>query len=714
MKKNFKQLFKIGGKSNPIIRIMLLLMIVGSSTIGYAQTIGIIEGLTPVSPRTGPPHPISGAPTVEIPVVMGGPGEVYVNRFYKFNSNGELEDVIGVPVNYDPASFNGWFGYCVCTLGDIPPLYRAITLNCNPGSIGSWKPDPYSDPAMGVSTNNCTASEAWSNPLTWSDYKVPNPATGGFNINRNVTLDVNYDATNKAIYCNNSSALTINSGVTLTSNSGGSFVNNGTMKAEGQYGSVINNGVVSPGTNGIGQFQGGKYTQNTSGTLNIELASTTSFDKLYLTSDVSVLGGTLKVTLLNGFVPVQNNSFNIIEMSYGTYTGTFSTLDLPVLPNGSKWKISYNPTAVTLEVVNCISQTYYADTDGDGFGDAGASRQACEQPSGYVSNNTDCNDNNAAINPNTLWYKDADNDGYSDGTKLTQCLQPSGYKLAVNLTAISGDCNDALASINPTTIWYKDADNDGYSDGTKLTQCLQPSGYKLAVNLTAISGDCNDALAAVNPGATEICGNGIDDNCNGVVDENCTGCSNATALSTTNITSSSASLNWKASANPAQWQVQYKTTRQGSVWIDVLATGDKRSVTILNLAARQDYNWHIRAKCGNSWLSYSGVMSFRTLAGGLAFRSVASTEEKPFKIIIYPNPTNGDFKIAVNGIENKLTSNVLVEIENNYGQLVYSKRVENINGIIDVTMDRKVAAGIYMVHCIINGVNVTKKIVIGR
>ena len=150
------------------------------------------------------------------------------------------------------------------------------------------------------------------------------------------------------------------------------------------------------------------------------------------------------------------------------------------------------------------------------------------------------------------------------------------------------------------------------------------------------------------------------------------------------------------------------------MWVDVFATGDKRSITLLNLAAKQDYKWNIRAKCGNKWLSYSESIGFRTLAGTAAFRMVISTEEKPFRIITYPNPTNGNFKIAVKGLENKLTSNVLVEIENGYGQLVYSKRVENINGIIDVTMDRKVAVGIYLVHCIVNGINVTKKIVIGR
>jgi len=44
--------------------------------------------------------------------------------------------------------------------------------------------------------------------------------------------------------------------------------------------------------------------------------------------------------------------------------------------------------------------TYYADVDGDTYGDASSSVSTCNgAPMGYVSNSTDCDDNNAAVNP---------------------------------------------------------------------------------------------------------------------------------------------------------------------------------------------------------------------------------------------------------------------------------------------------------------------------
>lgn len=48
-------------------------------------------------------------------------------------------------------------------------------------------------------------------------------------------------------------------------------------------------------------------------------------------------------------------------------------------------------------------------------------------------------------------------------------------------------------------IWYKDKDNDGYSDGTQnTTSCTRPAGYKIVSELTATSGDCNDMNPAIN------------------------------------------------------------------------------------------------------------------------------------------------------------------------------------------------------------------------
>ena len=64
--------------------------------------------------------------------------------------------------------------------------------------------------------------------------------------------------------------------------------------------------------------------------------------------------------------------------------------------------------------------------------------------------------------------------------------------------------------------WYQDADGDGFGNATVAqNSCVQPAGYVL------VSGDCDDADAATYPGATDICGDGIDNNCDSQVDENC-------------------------------------------------------------------------------------------------------------------------------------------------------------------------------------------------
>ncbi|TRV27898.1 MAG: hypothetical protein EWV88_04065, partial [Microcystis wesenbergii Mw_MB_S_20031200_S109D] len=64
-------------------------------------------------------------------------------------------------------------------------------------------------------------------------------------------------------------------------------------------------------------------------------------------------------------------------------------------------------------VITVLSNTtYYADVDGDGFGNAASSIVSCFPLGGYVTNNTDCDDTRASVNPGAVdvCYDGVDND----------------------------------------------------------------------------------------------------------------------------------------------------------------------------------------------------------------------------------------------------------------------------------------------------------------
>ncbi len=208
--------------------------------------------------------------------------------------------------------------------------------------------------------------------------------------------------------------------------------------------------------------------------------------------------------------------------------------------------------------------SWYADTDGDGFGSTAALSRTCVAPAGSVSASGDCNDSAAAVNPaaaeqcngidddcdsqiddadsslalasTTTWYRDADGDSFgSPSTTTRTCVVPSGF------VAGATDCDDARAAVNPAaaelcnsidddcdsqiddadsslalasaTTWYRDADGDAYGSASVSSRsCLVTSGY------VASATDCNDTNAAVNPAAAERC-NSIDDDCDSQIDD---------------------------------------------------------------------------------------------------------------------------------------------------------------------------------------------------
>ncbi|MFV8227102.1 MopE-related protein, partial [Christiangramia aquimixticola] len=72
---------------------------------------------------------------------------------------------------------------------------------------------------------------------------------------------------------------------------------------------------------------------------------------------------------------------------------------------------------------------YYIDADKDGFGDASDSGTSlCADPAdGRVTNNSDCDDTDSSINPDTVWYVGVDNDAdgfFGSTNSVTQCTSP--------------------------------------------------------------------------------------------------------------------------------------------------------------------------------------------------------------------------------------------------------------------------------------------------
>jgi len=337
------------------------------------------------------------------------------------------------------------------------------------------------------------------------------------------------------------------------------------------------------------------------------------------------------------------------------------------------------------------SITYYKDNDNDGFGNPANTTTVCSSspPSGYIGNNTDCDDTK-------LLYKDNDGDGFGAGSPIACGVE--------NNT----DCNDNDATVHVPVTYYKDNDNDGFGNAgntTSVCSSTPPTGY------VSNSTDCNDGNGAIHPGAVEVCGNNIDDDCDNQVDEGCTTtCTNATGLTTTNITAHSATLNWTASVNPAQWQIQYKKVSTGAKWINIKLAGSARSVNISGLLGNQTYNWHIRAKCGKTWTSYSSVKSFKTLS--VQVSSIAQQaaplknvdKEKSSALWLYPNPSNGQFVIDLRVAEN-LSANAKIELVNMMGQTVSTENGSISNGRLqkNISMSSSLAQGIYLVKIIVNG-----------
>lgn len=205
------------------------------------------------------------------------------------------------------------------------------------------------------------------------------------------------------------------------------------------------------------------------------------------------------------------------------------------------------------------SRTFYADSDGDTFGNSQTTVLACTAPPGYTAEGGDCNDGLASVNPDaeelcstthdddcdgvaneddaegtTTYFPDSDRDGWGNAVGSHQfCAPPPTGWVAVRSAF---DCNDGVASVNPGasevcdtfdndcdglvnndpvngTTFFVDTDRDGFGTTQTVRACTISAGF------ATTNTDCNDTRSDIRPGGSEVC-DGADQDCDGQVDEN--------------------------------------------------------------------------------------------------------------------------------------------------------------------------------------------------
>ncbi|MGA1824409.1 MAG: MopE-related protein [bacterium] len=185
------------------------------------------------------------------------------------------------------------------------------------------------------------------------------------------------------------------------------------------------------------------------------------------------------------------------------------------------------------EIDEGVKNTYYEDSDSDGYGNQGSSIQACTAPDGYVEDSTDCDDTRSDVNlgqsevcdsvdndcdgeidegVKNTYYEDADGDNFGNTDSIIlACSAPTGY------VEDNSDCEDSDASIYPGAIEECGDSIDQDCDGQDLVCPCTDSDNDNFFAEGGVCGpiDCNDNDPTINPGGKEICEDNIDQDCDG-------------------------------------------------------------------------------------------------------------------------------------------------------------------------------------------------------
>ncbi len=189
------------------------------------------------------------------------------------------------------------------------------------------------------------------------------------------------------------------------------------------------------------------------------------------------------------------------------YAGPALTFNAANLVTGRTYfyRVKANSAAGSSEYSNlastCIPFTWYADTDGDGFGDSNVPNASCTQPVGFVANSTDCDDTNPASSSNcsatppkqqqTITFASvADVEFKEDLAVQLNASSNSGLPVVFSVSNPEGSISDNTVEINEPgsyTITAAQPGNETYDAAAPVshTFCVNPPTPFISADLEA-------------------------------------------------------------------------------------------------------------------------------------------------------------------------------------------------------------------------------------
>jgi len=295
--------------------------------------------------------------------------------------------------------------------------------------------------------------------------------------------------------------------------------------------------------------------------------------------------------------------------------------------------ISSDTVYAPCTLIGCAQSTFYADADGDDYGDANVTVFECTAPPGYISSAGDCNDANAGVHPGATDICNSVDDNCNG-------ITDEGCGSTITTGSIPGSpfCPEAILNVPFTSAGTFNAGN------IYTAQLSDNSGnfstpYTLGTLSSAANSGTIPASIPSDPKAGSkyrirvISSNPIVTGNKNSSNLKLVACRMVTELSASGISATGASLNWTGASCAVKYKIQYR--KQGiSSWTTNYPTAN--SYTITGLLANTIYEYRVQTYCMESGSAKSFFTSIQTFTTALRLASGSASAEEIMSI--HPNP----------------------------------------------------------------------------